>query len=132
EDGPDRTASITISDPEHALQFGMKFSEDASGVLWANRLVRIQHQVHVPALGFDVRATVMVGVPTAVSRRGAEIGLELGDKSLLADHGVRPRTFKKGTNVGSVIRFLLRDVCGERHLRIPVTRKRLSKPYTVG
>src|SRR5690349_133613 len=50
EDGPDRTASVVLSDPEHALSFGMSFAEDDTGELWVNRLLRIRHSVDVPTL----------------------------------------------------------------------------------
>jgi hypothetical protein len=79
-----------------------------------------------------VVTTCMVGVPTSAARSGGEVTLELGDKSLLADHGVRPQTLKKGMNVRSALIYLLRDLTGEHHLRIPATKKRLSQPYTVG
>jgi hypothetical protein len=134
DDGPDRTASIVLSDPEGARDFGLSYAEDPKGVLWVNRLVRIKHQVDIPsgvAAGLWT-TTVMVGVPTAAARQGAEVSLELGDKSLLADHGVKPRTYKKGANVERVLRSILADLTGERHFRIPKTKKRLSRPYTVG
>lgn len=128
---PNRTATLTLSDPEGALSFGTSFARDDKHVLWVNRLVRIRHEVTVPGLG-DVEATCMVGVPTAVGRNGGEVSLELGDKSLLADHGVRPRTYKKGQNVRAVLVSLLSDLTGERHFRIPPTKRVLSRPYTVG
>jgi hypothetical protein len=136
-DGPWRTASIVLSDPAGALQFGTSYADDPTGEVWVSRLVRLRHEVTVPTLG-DISATCMVGVPTAVSRSGGEISLELGDKSLLADHGVRPRTYKKGTRVDVALRSILADLTGERHMRIPPARtksgkpKKLSRPYTVG
>lgn len=130
-DDPDRTCSLTLSDPEHALTFGTSSARDGADVLWVNRLVRVRHRVTVPTLG-TVTATPFIGLPTSVTRNGGEVGLEMGDKSLLADHGVRPRTYKKGANVAWVLRSILGDLTGERHFRIPSTRKRLSEPYTVG
>lgn len=132
QDGPERTASITLSDPDNALAFGTQYAADDTGTLWVNRLLRAQHAVYVPRLGFEVQATAFIGVPTSVGRSGAELNLELGDKSLLADHGVRHRTYKKGSNVRSVLVSILRDLTGERHFRIPTTRKKLSQKYTVG
>lgn len=132
QDGPERTCSLTLSDPDNALAFGTTYAMDDTGTLWVNRLLRARHSVFVPALGFEVLATAFVGVPTSVGRSGAELNLELGDKSLLADHGVRPRTYKKGMNVRSALVSLLSDLTGERHFRIPPTRKKLSKSYAVG
>jgi hypothetical protein len=130
DDGPERTASVVLSDPEGALQFGTQYAEDDSGTIWVNRLVRLKHEVEVPGWGLFT-TTCMVGLPTAASRQGGEVGLELGDKSLLMDHGVRPRTFKRGTNVRVALVALCR-MTGEHHYRIPKTDKKLSKPYTVG
>jgi hypothetical protein len=131
DDGPERTASLTLSDPEHALSFGANLARDDGGELWVNRLLRVRHRVEVPGLG-PVVSTPFVGAPTAVGRQGAELSLELGDKSLLADHGTREKTYKKGWNAANSIRAILRDMTGERRLRIPNHRKKLSRPYTVG
>jgi hypothetical protein len=130
EDGPARTASVVLSDPEGALSFGATYAEDESGTIWANRLVRIKHRTEVPQHGVFT-TTCMVGLPTAAARQGGEVGLELGDKSLLMDNGVRPRSFKKGSNVSEVLIALCR-MTGEHHYRIPTTKKKLSKPVTVG
>lgn len=130
-DGPTRTGSLTLSDPEGALSFGTNFARDDDNVLWVNRLVRIKHEVIVPTLG-AVQATVGVGVPTAVSHKGGEVGIEWGDKSLLADHGVRPQNYKRGQNLRDVLIHLLSNLTGERNFRIPTTRKTLSRPYAVG
>lgn len=130
-EGPERTASLVLSDPEGALSFGTSFADDPRGVIYVNRLVRIRHQVDVPDYG-RWTTTCMVGLPLAVSRSGGEIGLELADKSVLADHGVRPKTFKKGMNVRSALVSILSDLTGERHFRIPQTKKKLSRPYSVG
>ena len=131
DSGPDRTGTVVLSDPEGALSYGTAYAEDDHGVLWVNRLVRLRHSTVVPSLG-QVDTTCLVGVPTSANRSGAELSLELGDKSLLADHGVRPRSFGKGANVGDVLRTILGDLTGEQHMRIPPTSARLSVPYTTG
>lgn len=130
---PQRTASLVLSDPEGALQYGNRFTRDGENVLWVNRLVRIMHRVDVPGLG-EIVTTAMVGSPTSAQRSGGEISLELADKQILVDHGVRPRTFRKGMRADNAIRQILREIGGERNLRIPQPRRKvkLSKPYTVG
>jgi hypothetical protein len=130
-DGPVRTGSVTLSDPEGALNFGVDWLRDPKGVLWINRLVQVWHEVTVPGYG-DFTTSCMVGLPTSVARSGAEVSLEMGDKSLLADHGVRPRTYKKGQRVDLVLRSLLGDCTGERFMRIPKTKRTLSRTYAVG
>jgi hypothetical protein len=131
DNSPERTGSLILSDPEGALSFGTSFARDDDSVLWVNRLIRIQHRVVVPALG-PVSCVPLVGVPTTVARKGGEITLELGDKSLLANHGVRAHTYKKGLNIRGVLVSIMRDLTGEWHYRIPATRRTLSKSYTVG
>lgn len=132
-DSPHRTASLLISDPGGALQYGNSFTRDGENVMWVNRLLRIRHRVDVPTLG-PVTTTVMVGSPTSAQRSGGEISMELADKQILLDHGVRPRTFKKGMRADNAVRQILREIGGERHLRIPQPSRKikLSKPYTVG
>lgn len=131
DDGPVRTGSVTLSDPEGALNFGTDYLRDPKGVLWINRLVQVWHEVTVPVYG-DFTTSCIVGLPTSVARSGAEVSLEMGDKSLLADHGVRPRTYKKGERVDLVLRSILEDCTGEKFMRIPRTKKTLSRLYSVG
>ena len=131
DDGPERTASLTISDPEHALSFGQRFAFDDRGVVWVNRLLKVRHRVYCTPLAKHVTATPFVGVPTSASRNGAELGLELSDKSLLASHGVHEKTYKRGARASDVLIDILRDT-GERHLRIPQSDRKLKRAYTVG
>ena len=130
-DGPHRTGSVTLSDPEGALNFGTDYLRDPKGVLWINRLIQVWHEVTVPLHG-TFTTSCIVGLPTSVARSGAEVSIEMGDKSLLADHGVRPRTYKKGQRVDLVLRSILEDATGEKFMRIPTTRKTLSRSYTIG
>ena len=111
-EGPVRTGTVTLSDPEGALDFGTNYMRDPKGVLWINRLIQVWHEITVPGYG-DFTTSCIVGLPTTVSRSGAEVSLELGDKSLQAEHGVRPRTYKKGTRVDVALRSILEDCTGE-------------------
>jgi len=130
-DGPARTGSVTLSDPEGALNYGSDYMRDPKGILWINRLIQVWHEVTVPGYG-DFTTSCVVGLPTSVGRSGAEVTLEFGDKSLLADHGVRPRTYKRGARIDNVLKSILEDCTGEKHMRIPTTKKTLSKAYAVG
>jgi len=130
-EGPVRTASISLSDPEGAMDFGTDYMRDPKGVLWINRLIQVWHEITVPGYG-DFTTSCIVGLPTTVARSGAEVSLELGDKSLLADHGVRPRTYKAGERVDNVLRSILEDCTGEKFMRIPKTKKTLSRTYALG
>ena len=130
-DGPHRTGSVTLSDPEGALNFGSDYMRDEKGMLWINRLLQVWHEVTVPGYG-DFTTSCVIGLPTSVARSGAEVSLEFGDKSLLADHGVRPRTYKKGQRVDKVLRSILEDCTGEKFISVPTTKKTLSRSYNVG
>lgn len=130
-EGPHRTGSVILSDPEGALNFGSDYLRDEKGVLWINRLIQVWHEVTVPVYG-KFTTSCVVGLPTSVARSGAEVSLEFGDKSLLADHGVRPRTYKKGQRVDLVLRSILEDCTGEKFMKIPKTKKTLSRSYNVG
>jgi len=130
-EGPVCTGSVLLSDPEGALNFGTDYLRDPKGILWINRLIQVWHEVSVPGYA-DFTTSCIVGLPTTVARSGAEVSLEMGDKSLLADHGVRPRTWKKGTNVRTALISILKDCTGEMFFRIPETKKKLSRAYSVG
>ena len=128
--GPHRTATLKLSDPDRSLDFGTSLSTDDYGVLWVNRIIQVRHIVQVPGIG-EVISTPFVGVPGAVSRDGGELSMELADKTVLADHGTAQRTFSKGWNAAAVVRAILREMTGERYMRIPNHPKKMSQPYTV-
>lgn len=131
KDSPHRTGSLLLSDPEGALNFGTDYMRDPEGVLWINRLIQVWHEVTVPGYG-DFTTSCMMGLPTTVARAGAEVSIEMGDKSLIANHGVRPRTYKQGMRVDKALRAILEEGTGEKFMRIPTTRKTLSRTYAVG
>jgi len=130
-DGPVRTGSVTLSDPDNAMNFSADYMRDPKGVLWINRLIQVWHEVTIPDYGAFTTSCI-VGLPTSVARSGAEVSIEMGDKSLLADHGVKPRTYKKNWQVDDALRSILEDCTGEKFMHIPATKKTLSRIYTVG
>lgn len=131
EDGPvRRTASLTVSDPNGALDFS-NGSAWSGTHLWVDRLVRVTHVLDVPGYG-EVRAVPFIGVPTAISRSGAEVQVSLSDKAALGLTGARPYTAAKGANAASAIRSILTYCTGEFRYRFPAYTRRLSKAYAVG
>lgn len=120
-----RTASLTISDPEGAFDFA-----DASGwsprAMWADRLLRVRHTID------DVTVTAFVGIPATIDRNGADVRIELQDKSALAARGCPPMTVHKGLNAVEAIERILRRRTGEFRFRFPKRKKRLSRAYSVG
>jgi hypothetical protein len=124
-----RTASLTVSDPEGAFDFS-----DASGwsprSAWADRLIRVTHTIEMP--WGPVNVVVIVGTPSAIERSGADVRIELQDKSALASRGCPPKTVHKGHNAVDAIEDILRQRTGEFRFRFPKSDKRLSQAYSVG
>jgi hypothetical protein len=125
-----RTATMSVSDPEGAFDFS-----DASGwsprSLWADRLVRINHELKLNN-GTEVSRTCFVGPLATIDRSGAEVSVELQDKTALAVRGCPPLTVKKGENAVNAIRRILQKRTGEFRFRFPHSKRRLSKPYSTG
>lgn len=127
-----RTASITISDPDGALDFD---SSDlwSSHTVWASRLIRVRHMLEVPEIRRTVGVTAFVGPPAALNRAGAEVTLECHDKTALAYRGTKPMTVPKGMNAVQAIRKIMHQRTGEWKFRLPKLKNaRLSRPYSVG
>lgn len=126
-----RTATLTLSDPDGALDFSTSSTWSGTS-LWADRLVRIRHTVEVPGYG-PVTATPFIGVPSAMSRSGAEVQVELQDKSALAIRGARPYSVRKGANALAALRTILSYCTGEFRFRFPARHpRRCAIAYSVG
>lgn len=125
-----RTASLTISDPEGAMDFS-DASRWSPRSLWADRLVRVRHILQLPD-GTQVGSTCFVGPLATIDRAGADVSVELQDKTALAVRGCPPMTAHKGHNAVDAIRRILRERTGEFRFRFPHSKRRLSKPYSVG
>lgn len=131
-----RTASIIVSDIHGALDF-TEGSQWSGGTVWVDRLVRVRHTLHVPKLvdvvkGGNVTVTPFIGPPSTISRDGAEVTLELQDKSALCSRGTSPLTLHQGMNAVVAIRKILAERYGEFRFRLGTTKKTLSKTYNVG
>ncbi|MGH3631940.1 MAG: hypothetical protein ACRDRL_31430 [Sciscionella sp.] len=124
-----RICSLTVSDPDGALDFSAA-SDWSAASPWPNRLIRVRH--HLSVAGTDVVATPFVGIPTTLSRSGAEVSVGAQDKSTLAARGSRPYTVRKGMWAVDAIRQIMSVCTGERHFRMPSVRRRLSRDYSVG
>lgn len=126
-----RTASLTVSDIDGALDFteGSKWS---GSTIWVDRLVRVQHTIHVPALGRDVTVTPFIGPPSTITRNGPEVDVELQDKTALAIRGAAPYTAPRGMNAAKAIQAMLATTTGEFRFRLGTHARRLSKAYSAG
>lgn len=134
-----RTASITVSDPAGMLDTtGVTTLEDAE--IGPNRLIQIRHILHVPATRvgntdvapFTVTVPCFIGPPSTMNRTGAEVSIELQDKTALSLRGVSAYTASKGTNARTAIRNILALKTGEFRFNLGSGTRRLSKAYAVG
>lgn len=134
-----RTASVSVSDPAGMLDTtGVTTLEDAS--IGPNRLIRLTHRLHVPATrvgntdvaAFTVAVPCFIGPPATMSRSGAEVSIELQDKTSLALRGASAYTAAKGTNARTAIRDILAKKTGEFRFNLGSGSRRLSRAYAVG
>lgn len=126
-----RTLSITAADPDHALHLDPDSPFDTA--LFANRMLRIRHELYLPEAGRIVTATPFIGPLSKITRDGPGVTLECNDKTALYIEGCPPMTAHKGQNVVDAIVKIARNRCGERRFRVPAgNKRRLKKDYKVG
>jgi hypothetical protein len=134
-----RTASVTVSDPAGMLDTtGVTTLDDEA--IGPNRLIRLTHRLHVPATrvgntdvaAFTVSVPCFIGPPATMSRTGAEVSIELQEKTALALRGTSAYTAAKGTNARSAIRDILAKKTGEFRFNLGSGTRRLSRAYAVG
>lgn len=125
-----RTCTLTLSDPDGAFDFddSSRWSPDT---IWADRLIRVRHHIKVPGRG-TVTVTPFIGPPSSLDRDGIEVHVEAQDKTALAIRGTAPLTVKKGANAVAAIRKIMRERTGEFRFRMPSSRRKLSRNYSVG
>jgi hypothetical protein len=105
-----RTATFTFDDPDHSLH--LDADSPWEGAVFADRMVRVRHQVTVPGLG-AVTSVPFVGPIVKVSRDGDTISVECQDKASLALTGGPPVKVSKGADAVASIRKIMRDGAGE-------------------
>lgn len=121
-----RSASLSFLDPHHALSFDTDSPDD--GALYADRMIRIDYIVSVPALRREVETTVFLGPVTKLDRSGDVVQVEAQGKESLASGAIwKPLTLKKGTRISGGIRTLMRDRAGENRLQVPQINARIPK-----
>lgn len=125
-----RTATMTVSDPTGALDFAGASTWSGTSV-WLDRLVRITHSLYVPALKRTITVTPFIGPPSKMTRDGAQVSVELQDKTALSNRGAQPFTVAKGANAATAIKQILQRT-GEFRFRFGTYSKRLTKAYSVG
>lgn len=125
-----RTASLTLSDPDHSL--GLDPESPWEQTLAENKLIRVRHTIEVPGYG-PVTVTPFVGPVASLARDGSTVAVECQDKTALAMRGALPMRIGRGHNAVNAIRDIMADRCGERHFRLPRgIRTRLPWAVNVG
>lgn len=125
-----RTATMKVSDPAGALDFAGSSTWSGSTV-WLDRLIRITHSIYVPALSRTITVTPFIGPPSKLTRNGAEVDVELQDKTALSNRGAQPFTVAAGAVATTAIKQILQRT-GEFRFRFGTYSKRLTKSYSVG
>lgn len=126
-----RQLSATFLDPDHSLALDSDAPTD--GALYADRMLRAEYGFHVPALGKWVYVPVFTGPLATMARDGGEVQVScLGKEHLAGGQAWRPMTLKKGMNVGSAIRAILRERAGETEFAFPTVKNRLPEHYSLG
>lgn len=121
-----RTATLSLLDPKHSLNFDTDSPDD--GALFADRMIRIYYSVLVPSLGRHVSVVVFTGPITKLDRKGDVVDVEAQGKESLARGAIwRPLTLKRGTLKTDAIRTILKDRAGERRFALPDLKASLPK-----
>ena len=125
-----RTATLTLSDPDHVL--GLDGDSPWQETAAPDRLVRVRHSMDVPGYG-TITVTPFVGPIDRMKRDGATVELSCQDKAALATRGTLPYTVARGANAVTAIRSIMANRCGETHFRLPKgVRTRLPEAVNVG
>lgn len=126
-----RQCSLTLDDPNHTLNLDSDAPGD--GALYADRMIRADCGVYVPALTRWVNVPTFTGPIATMSRNGASVQLGcLGKEHLAFGQAWRPLTLRKGMNTVDAIRTILRERAGERRFSFPNLRHRLPKTVSLG
>ena len=125
-----RSASLTLLDPTHSLNFDTESPDD--GALFLDRMIRVNYCVYVPALARWVEVPVFTGPVTSLERDGAHVQIEAQGKESIARQAVwNPYTKPKGAVVVDVIKDLMQRRAGENRFDLPTGTARLTKPVTL-
>lgn len=129
-DGPTRSMTVTLYDPNQRLRLDSDAPTDGS--LFADRMLRAWYEVYVPTVGW-VRIPVFTGPIMRVSRDDSSLTVECQGKEALALEPVwRNYTVEKGVAKTDAIRRILRERAGETHFDIPdLPRIKLGAPATL-
>lgn len=127
---PSRTATLSLSDPEHAIGFDSATPDKAA--LFLNRMIRIIYAVNAPGLSDWVSVPIFTGPVTSVSRDGEVLQVTAGGKELLA-MGVSWTTesWPAGESKAFASRSIL-HLAGERHFDYMALSERLGSPVSLG
>lgn len=128
-DGPSRSMTVTLYDPENRLR--LDSDAPTAGSLFADRMLRARYGVKVPGVGW-VDVPVFTGPVMRVSRDGVHLTVECQGKEALALQPVwRAYTVEKGVEKVDAIRRILRERAGETHFDLPDLKVKLGAAATL-
>lgn len=123
-DGPTRSLSVTLYDPERRLR--LDSDAPTAGSLFADRMLRVTYGVLVPGIGW-VDVPVFTGVIMVVSRDDVVLNVECHGKEALALQPVwKTYHVEKGVRKTDAIRRIMRECAGESRFDLPDKPTRLG------
>lgn len=126
----DRSANLTILDPQH--RFGFDADTYSGGILDLTRMVRVWWQIDSDLLAKPVTIPVFTGPIIRLQRDGALITIEAQGKEVYGlGENRRTLTIKKGTRKTEAIKTILRELMGETRMDVPDLPARLPKDLVV-
>jgi hypothetical protein len=128
-DGPTRSMSVSLYDPERRLR--LDSDAPTAGSLFADRMLRAWYGVNVPGVGW-VDVPVFTGPIMRVSRDDVTLNVECQGKESLALNPVwRSYTVEKGVAKVEAIRRILRERAGETDFDLPDLAVKLGAPVVL-
>lgn len=126
-----RSMGLTLLDPNRVL--AMDSDSPAEGAFFYDRMIKVVVTIATPDQSWWVDIPTFVGPVRKLNRSGAVVQLECQGKEILASGGSwKRKTYKKGARSTSVIRDILRNICGETKLDIPNKTHRIKSNVSVG
>lgn len=125
--------SGTIHDPGKKLRIDA--DSPGAGAVYSDRMIRIRHTLHVPALARDVTVTPFTGRITKADRDDALLAISCLGSADFGMRGCAPLTCEKGAGVVASIRRIMRERMGHRKFRFPqgpITNRKLVRDVSVG
>lgn len=121
-----RQLSATLDDPDHAL--ALDSDAPSAGALFTDRMLRATYGFYVDSLARWVDVPIFTGPLATFERDGSQVAVScLGKEHLARGQAWRTMHLRKGLNVGTAIKTILRERAGETRFAFPNVTQRLPR-----